>query len=265
MAGFEAEIPGTGSSAAIRNTGEHPPPGTAGSRRLGATGSLSWTETIFGSRANWKSSCGKPEKDSGYDFLSTAAEIFGETRLLFDPVPDEPDIKLALMLKGCFIVLSSVLIRREWMRGIPFDESLPGAQDLDLYFRLADRSRFRFIPEPLVVYRIRKEAISDPETSRFLQVFHHFRLVKREAAQLARRDPVRFGQNKRELKAVLRRLAHEAAYFSLSSRQASLTARLEMAWTAIRENPVKLKNYRFLIQSLLPRKTNLRLRRRMKT
>lgn len=204
-------------------------------------------------------------KGPGYDFLSTPAEIFGETRLLFDPVPDEPDIKVALMLKGCFIVLSSVLVRRERMKEIPFDESLPGAQDLDLYFRLADGSRFRFIPEPLVVYRIRKEAISDPETSRFLQVFHHYRLVKREAGQLARRDPVRFDQNERELKAVRQRLAHEAAYFSLSSKQASLTARLEMAWTAIRENPAKLKNYRFLMQSLLPRRANLRLQRWMKT
>lgn len=201
------------------------------------------------------------ENDPRINFLSTAAEIYGQHKLFSELVPAGHDIKLELLLKGCFIILSTVLIRSELLDTITFNEELPGAQDLDLYLRLADRSRFCFIPEPLIMYRIRKNAISDPQTTRYRQLDHHYRIIKREIKKMALTDPIQFNQYKGKLKSVMTRLTHEAAYFSLSSRMATRPIRIKMSWIAIRENPGRLKNYRFLLQALLPKQINHWLQR----
>lgn len=200
------------------------------------------------------------QKDPEINFLSTTAGIRGQSRILPELIPDSQDIKLELLRKGCFITLSSVLIDRELLHDVRFDERLPGAQDLDLYLRLPDRIRYRFIPEPLVIYRIRNHAISDPQTTRFAQLGSHYRIVKREAKNMALANSAIFNQHKKELHSVLACLAHDAAYYSLLSCMAPWPSRLRMAWTAIYEDPRRLKNYRFLLQALLPRRASLWLR-----
>jgi glycosyltransferase involved in cell wall biosynthesis len=133
-------------------------------------------------------------KNPGINLLSSAAEILGQGGLLSGTIPDGQDLKLELLRKGCFITLSSVLLRRELLQDTRFDERLPGAQDLDLYLRLADRIRYRFIPEPLIRYRIRENAISDPQTTRYAQLDRHYRIMKREMGKMAIEDPRLFKQ-----------------------------------------------------------------------
>jgi glycosyltransferase involved in cell wall biosynthesis len=187
------------------------------------------------------------------NLVSTAAEVIGQGRPLLQAVPESQDIKRELLRKGCFIILSSVLVRKELLRNVRFDESLQGAQDLDLYMRLPDPVRFRFLPEPLILYRVRPGSISDPLTMRYAQLGHHYRIVRREAEKMKSTDPGSYWRLAEEHRAQMARLAHEAAYFSLTSRTSSLLERLILSCSAIREQPCRLKNYRFLLQSLLPR------------
>ncbi len=200
-------------------------------------------------------------RDPRLNLLSTAAEIAGENRLLLEAIPAGDHVKLELLLKGCFITLSSVLIRKELLADTHFDETLPGAQDLDLYLRLADRVRYRFMPEPLIRYRLRENAISDPRGSRHAQLNSHYRILKREAQALAAADLPLFLRHRKELRAVMDRLAHEAAYYSLRSRTASRKERIAASRIAIRQEPLRIKNYRFLLQALLPRRVDRAARR----
>jgi glycosyltransferase involved in cell wall biosynthesis len=204
---------------------------------------------------------GETRLDPRINLLSTAAAIIGEGRLIPEAIPDNANVRMELLRKGCFITLSSALISRGLLQDTRFDEGLPGAQDLDLYLRLADRIRYRFIPEPLIRYRVRANAISDPRGTRFAQLSHHYRIMKREKKKLESADAASYRRHREELRAVMARLAHEAAYYSLESRVASWSSRLGMAWTAIREDPRRWKNYRFLLQALLPRQLNRRLQR----
>jgi glycosyltransferase involved in cell wall biosynthesis len=233
-------------------------------------------EGITASRGDWIAfldgdDVWKPDKlerqlsESGRDprvnFIYSAAEIYGQSRLLPHWAPQSHDIKLELLLKGCFIILSTVLLRRELFSAVSFDERLPGAQDLDLFLRLAGQGHFSFIPESLILYRIRANAISDPQTTRYKQLGQHYRIVKRETKKMALTDPEQFRKNERELGSIRARLAHEASYFSLFSRTATWAERMAISWGAIREDPGRLKNYRLLAQALLPKRLNLWLLR----
>jgi glycosyltransferase involved in cell wall biosynthesis len=240
--------------------------GAAAARNAGiAAAAGEWIAFLDGDDV-WKP--GKLEKqlrasnmDPRANFIYTAAEIHGQSKLLPQWVPQGHEVKLGLLLKGCFIILSTVLLRRELLGAAPFDEGLPGAQDLDLFLRLADQGLFRFIPEPLIRYRIRANAISDPQTTRYQQLGHHYRIVKHETEKMAQTDPGQFRLHEKELGSVRARLSHEAAYFSLFSRKATCPERVGMSWSAIREDPGRLKNYRLLLQALLPKQLNLWLLR----
>ncbi len=192
-------------------------------------------------------------RDPRTNLVSTAAEVIGRGRPLARAVPEGRDIKRDLLRQGCFIILSSVLVRKELLRDARFDEGLLGAQDLDLYMRLPDPVHYRFLPEPLILYRVRPGSISDPLTTRYAQLGRHYRIVRREAERMKSADPDSYRRLAGELGAQMARLAHEAAYFSLTSRTSSLAERVAMSCSAIREQPCRLKNYRFLLQSLLPR------------
>lgn len=192
-------------------------------------------------------------RDPRTNLVSTAAEVLGQGRPLVQAVQEGRDIKRELLRQGCFIILSSVLVRRDLLRDTRFDESLRGAQDLDLYMRLPDPVHFRFLSEPLILYRVRPGSISDPLTTRYAQLGRHYRIVRREAERMKAIDPGSYRQLTQELRAQMARLAHEAAYFSLTSRTSSLSERLILSCSAIREQPCRPKNYRFLLQALLPR------------
>jgi glycosyltransferase involved in cell wall biosynthesis len=59
------------------------------------------------------------------------------------------------LLYGNSIVASSVVMRRDALRAVgSFDTSLPYAEDWDLWVRLAFRSPFAYVPDPLVRLRV---------------------------------------------------------------------------------------------------------------
>jgi glycosyltransferase involved in cell wall biosynthesis len=63
-------------------------------------------------------------------------------------------IPLAAMVRANRLVMSSVMARRERLEECGwFDESLPLAQDWDLWLRLAQRTEVAMLAEPLVYYR----------------------------------------------------------------------------------------------------------------
>ena len=66
-----------------------------------------------------------------------------------------------LLERGCFILPSTVLVRRKRLleAGL-FDENLRGPEDIDLWIRLAPISCFAFTPEPLVVRRVHGRNLS---------------------------------------------------------------------------------------------------------
>jgi hypothetical protein len=60
----------------------------------------------------------------------------------------------ALLLQTGSVVCSTVLVKRTSLEAVGgFDESLPTAEDVHLFLRLAYRHRFRFLDEPLVIKR----------------------------------------------------------------------------------------------------------------
>ncbi len=61
----------------------------------------------------------------------------------------------ALLRKSFIPTCSAVVVRRDVLDAVgPFDESFRLSDDYDLWFRLARKSRFGFIEESLVVYRL---------------------------------------------------------------------------------------------------------------
>ncbi len=199
--------------------------------------------------------------DPQCNFLACAAWIYG-TKKLFHVIPALPfDIRVELLRQGCFITLSTVLIQRDLLARGRFDEKLEGAQEFDLFLRLADATRLAILYQPLVMYRVRPDAISGMLGGRFLQVHRHYQLVRRELRQLRHENPGRIRSCDAEIHAVARRLAHEAAYYALMNPRASIGFRLKLVALAIAERPGRIKNYRLLLQAFLPASLNRRFPR----
>ncbi len=189
--------------------------------------------------------------DPQCNFIACAAEIYGEKRL-FHVFPALPfDLRVELLRQGCFITLSTVLIRRDLLAVSRFNEKLEGAQEFELFLRLADSTRLGILYLPLVMYRIRVDAISGMLGGRFLQVHRHYQVVRRELWKLQQENPGRIRPYGAEIHAVAQRLAHEAAYYALMNPRASVMLRLKLAAIAIAERPGRLKNYRLLLQTPL--------------
>lgn len=199
--------------------------------------------------------------DPPCNFIACAAEILGRSTLLHVLPPPPFDLRLELLRRGCFLTLSTVLIRRELLAIARFDEKLEGAQDVDLFLRLADDVRLGMIPQPLAFYRLRENAISGTLGNRFLQVHRHHQVVRRELRRLEQNDPPRVQPFRAEIRAAARRLAHEAAYYALMNPRATIAARLQLAAIAVREGPGRMKNHRLLLQAFLPSSLNRRLAR----
>ena len=69
------------------------------------------------------------------------------------------------LLMGNYICGSSVILKRENLKGIRYDEQLKYLNDYEIMVDLAKRYQFHFIPEPLAMYRIhgRNVTLSDRE------------------------------------------------------------------------------------------------------
>jgi len=191
------------------------------------------------------------------DFLSSSAEIYGHSGVLKNHVPTLSDVKCELLLNGCFIILSTAIIRTALLREERFNEMLPAAHDFELFLRLVERCRYSFLAESLAYYRIRNDSLTAIEQRRYLQTSMHYRFLLREAENFTGMTVF----YKKKFKQARRRLSHEAAYAALMSSHISTVKRIFMVMTAIKEHPSNLKNYRFLIQSMLPAKINTALSR----
>ena len=71
------------------------------------------------------------------------------------------DLSKELVAENCVGSASSVLLKRECLKKVGlFDESLPCAQDYDLWIRIANEFLFECVSEPLFKYRIHENKIS---------------------------------------------------------------------------------------------------------
>jgi glycosyltransferase involved in cell wall biosynthesis len=78
----------------------------------------------------------------------------------------------ALFSKG-FVSPVAVLIRREALAGLRFDESLPTAEDSDFFLRLSVRTRFLYVPDVLVRVRMSPDSLcatAGPNDNRVLSL-----------------------------------------------------------------------------------------------
>jgi glycosyltransferase involved in cell wall biosynthesis len=91
------------------------------------------------------------------------AELGGRTVIKNAPPTEEP---LVALLRENFVATSSVVVRRSALveHGV-FDEdpALRGAEDYELWLRLAPFAGFGFIPEPLILYRVHEAGLSADE------------------------------------------------------------------------------------------------------
>jgi glycosyltransferase involved in cell wall biosynthesis len=92
------------------------------------------------------------EPDAGLVF--SRVERFGDEHGPWPRVlPEKPGLRALLAYN--FIACSTVVARRTALeRAGPFDESLPFAQDFDLWLRILRRGSIRGIPEVLARYRV---------------------------------------------------------------------------------------------------------------
>ncbi len=105
------------------------------------------------------------ENYGNVDVVYSDAEIInsqGETLGVLRPYPasDQPQIVEDLferLLRKNFIVASTVMVRKKCLdRFGGFDTNLRYAEDWELWFRLARRCVFAYLPEPLIQYRVRE-------------------------------------------------------------------------------------------------------------
>lgn len=201
-------------------------------------------------------------KRPGINFLSSFSEIYGQQGLVWKNSPSLANIKFELLLHGCFIILSTVLIKKELLHEEMFDKSFSAAHDLELFVRLAPKSCYYFINEPLIYYRRRQDSITDLRQNRYVQTSNHYHLVKREWEYLKNKTSTDSMPYYREFRQAMQRLSHEAAYAALMSEKATFLQRIKLLVIAIREHPYNLKHYRFLLQCFLPPAWNVYLSQR---
>ena len=200
-------------------------------------------------------------RDRSINMVATAVQIDGSQEVIPRQTPDPARLRAELLLHGCLLPLSGVLIRRDGLGGARFDERLESAQDLDLYYRISDRIRLAFIPEALVVRRERPGSISDPDRFRFMQLHRLYRLTFRELQRLRRHDRTVYDEVHGAVAHKLRTYAQLAAYESLLSRKSTFLRRIQLAAIALRQRPFTWKSLRFFAQSFFPAAFNRFLHR----
>lgn len=91
----------------------------------------------------------------------------GEVLRILTPLADDAAIRRALIRENPF-VHSSVMMRREVLAAVGgYDETLPVAQDYDLWMRMSRITRMANLPEPLVLRRLTPGRVSSTrETER---------------------------------------------------------------------------------------------------
>lgn len=113
-------------------------------------------------------------RSSGCDVVGTWAGLVdraGEPFSVMEAAPLPPSAAVAL--ERGILVHASIVARRSWLLDNPYDDTLPFAEDRDLWCRTAERSRFAVVPEPLYVVRVA------PEAERFAHEYAHAQRLNR--------------------------------------------------------------------------------------
>jgi hypothetical protein len=152
---------------------------------------------------------------------------------------------------------STVLARRALLEAIGgFDTSLTSCQDWDMYLRLADRSRFGFVPEVLVRYYVGN---GDQITSDGLAVVNgHMRLAQKYLEQSKAFDAA---PRARHLYALGQRLVGLGYRFGAAE---AIRFGRSFVWMAFRTNPKSLRYLAYYLASS-NRFTGVTLWRRIST
>lgn len=100
------------------------------------------------------------EKNADYGLVGSYMQLFPSGRTQKVPVSDE-ELRANMLFHNPF-VHPAMMIRRSILDQyqLAYDESLPTAQDEELWFRIAQYSKVANIPEVLLIYRIHENQIS---------------------------------------------------------------------------------------------------------
>jgi glycosyltransferase involved in cell wall biosynthesis len=173
-------------------------------------------------------------------------------------IPRPRDMERDELLAGNRVgTASTVLARRALLEAIGgFDTSLTSCQDWDMYLRLADRSRFGFVPEVLVRYYVGN---GDQITSDGLAVVNgHMRLAQKYLEQSKAFDAA---PRARHLYALGQRLVGLGYRFGAAE---AIRFGRSFVWMAFRTNPKSLRYLAYYLASS-NRFTGVTLWRRIST
>lgn len=93
-------------------------------------------------------------KNSNIGVVYTGLSVVNETKVLREMMPMfKGNILTKLIQFNCIDTTSSILVKKELLDEIEgFDASFPSCQDWDLYIRLAQKTQFDYVKEPLVLF-----------------------------------------------------------------------------------------------------------------
>lgn len=106
-----------------------------------------------------------------------SGKVLGES---IPPGLDAKNITKALMTRGCFILTSSVIIRRDVLVAVGmFDDSLIFAEDWDLFFRISQHYEVDYIRQVLLEQRAHRGSITSDESKRHRRIQDERRVVEK--------------------------------------------------------------------------------------
>ena len=134
------------------------------------------------------------KKNSDVGVVYTGLSVVNETKVLREMLPMfKGDILPKLIQFNCIDTTSSILVKKELLDEVEgFDTSFPSCQDWDLYLRLAQKTHFDYVKEPLVLFN---QHSGDRITSNKKAVQQGHLLIYEKYKELARQQEDKVFQN----------------------------------------------------------------------
>lgn len=128
------------------------------------------------------------------------------------PVPGSGDLFIPMLTRACMSAPTVMMKRQLLVSAGPYDESL-AAEDYDMFLRLSRLAEWRYLPEPVVNYRVLSSSLS--RSSVFTQTYRdgRLRLLRKHAGTSAAADAI-----------ISVRVSQMAASRYFEGRSAQLTA-----------------------------------------
>ncbi|MHB1035979.1 MAG: glycosyltransferase family 2 protein [Pirellulales bacterium] len=159
---------------------------------------------------------------------------------------------LAKMFKDNFVCFSSSMVRRAVFDEVgAFDERIPLAIDYDLWLRVAQRYRFDYVDEPLVLYRTGHANLSQRGEER---LFIALAIMRRFLDE-------RGGRNSLDRRTVRRAYAETYLHIGQAKARRSRLAALPWFARSLAQLPVCLETWKELVKLCLPQPVFRALRR----